>query len=106
VVTQTIGEATDMETIDILLRRLVREEVAAALAAFRAASSLRTTVPATIEGRWLTEQRVAVRIGFALSTLQSWRSEKTGPPYIRVGRQVRYDEEALDAWQGEQPRVE
>jgi predicted DNA-binding transcriptional regulator AlpA len=52
---------------------------------------------------WLTEQQVSSRIGFAVSTLQSWRSEKKGPPYVRVGRQVRYDEDALESWQGAQP---
>jgi predicted DNA-binding transcriptional regulator AlpA len=99
-----------METIDTLLRRLVREEVAAALADLRAApkppqTATQAPVNASVEGRWLTEQQVADRIGFVVSTLQSWRSEETGPPYVKVGRMIRYDEDALGAWQRAQPAI-
>jgi hypothetical protein len=30
--------------------------------------------------------------------LEDWRFRRVGPAYVRVGRQVRYDIRALDAW--------
>lgn len=31
-------------------------------------------------------------------TLQRWRFERTGPPYIKIGRLIRYRKSALDAF--------
>ena len=35
---------------------------------------------------------------FTRKQLESWRSHGSGPPFIRVGRHVRYCRAALDAW--------
>jgi predicted DNA-binding transcriptional regulator AlpA len=53
---------------------------------------------------WLTPVQVSERIGISVGTLANWRSESTeqtpiGPAYIKVGRLVRYDEDAVKAWQ-------
>jgi len=31
-------------------------------------------------------------------SLAVWRSEKTGPPYVKVGQRILYPRKALDAW--------
>lgn len=50
------------------------------------------------KGRWLTIKEVAAQFGFNRRTLYRWRSEKTGPPYFRLGGAVRYREDELNAW--------
>lgn len=46
----------------------------------------------------LPPSEVTARIGFAEQTLANWRSKRTGPPWVKVGRLVRYPEDRLDAW--------
>lgn len=55
---------------------------------------------------WLTEDDVAERTKIAVSTLQGWRVEpkspseaKKGPPFVKVGRMIRYVEDDLIKWQ-------
>lgn len=48
---------------------------------------------------WLTPQQVADRTEFAVSTLANWRSLGIGPAWVKVGTRVRYDEDAVTAWQ-------
>ena len=38
----------------------------------------------------LTEQEVSARTGLSLSTLRAHRFKRTGLPYIKIGRSVRY----------------
>lgn len=45
-----------------------------------------------------TEQQEAARTGFSVRTLQAWRVRGDGPPYLKVGRSVRYDPRAVDSW--------
>ena len=33
-----------------------------------------------------------------LPTVYKWQSERTGPPFIKVGRHVRYRQSAIDDW--------
>lgn len=56
--------------------------------------------PVTREVRkYLDEATLAHRLGVSKRTLQRWRAEGGGPPYIRLGpRRVAYDESASDAW--------
>lgn len=43
--------------------------------------------------------KIAARvIGLDHRTLEQWRYQGKGPPYLKVGRQVRYIREELDAW--------
>lgn len=48
--------------------------------------------------KYLKTAQAAERVHRKVSTLETWRRERRGPPFIRVMGQVLYDEEALDAW--------
>ncbi|ERG63792.1 hypothetical protein L332_04905 [Agrococcus pavilionensis RW1] len=41
-------------------------------------------------GVLLTEQELAAAMNYSRKTLQYWRQSGQGPPFIRLGRQVRY----------------
>jgi len=40
----------------------------------------------------------ADRIGVGFNTLEKWRVKGEGPPFIRVGRLVKYSDEDVDQW--------
>lgn len=44
----------------------------------------------------MTEQQVAERLHCSIKTLQAWRCRGGGPPFIRLGRLVRYQTSDLD----------
>lgn len=46
---------------------------------------------------WKDDQ-CAAYLGVDEKTLERWRREGSGPPYIRAGRQVRYAPEGVAAW--------
>ena len=47
----------------------------------------------------LTEKEAGKILGFSIRTLQKWRIEGQGPPFIRVSaRTIRYRREDLDQW--------
>ena len=46
----------------------------------------------------LTEAEVADYLRISLATIRRWRAEGTGPPWLRVGRGIRYSRRSLDAW--------
>jgi predicted DNA-binding transcriptional regulator AlpA len=46
----------------------------------------------------LTEVGAAKQLKLSVRTLQAWRSRKEGPPFVRVGRAIRYRECELLAW--------
>ena len=50
--------------------------------------------------RLLDPVSAAAYIGFEPKTLESWRYSPTpeAPPWIRIGRSIRYDRRDLDAW--------
>ncbi len=41
-------------------------------------------------------------LGVPVATLYQWRSHRTGPPAIRVGRHLRYRRSALERWLDQQ----
>ena len=41
---------------------------------------------------------VAEVLGVPVATLGNWRSLRKGPPFLRVGRHVRYRPGDVDAW--------
>jgi predicted DNA-binding transcriptional regulator AlpA len=41
---------------------------------------------------------VAVLLGVPISTLANWRCAGHGPPYLRVGKYVRYRLADVEAW--------
>lgn len=51
-----------------------------------------------------TTAEAAVYLGFAEQTLVNWRSLGEGPPYVKVGGRVRYDQRKLDRWLDKQTR--
>lgn len=46
----------------------------------------------------LTEQEVSKLYSISVSTLQTLRSRKLGPSYIKSGKSVLYTTDELDAW--------
>lgn len=57
----------------------------------------------------ITEDRLAFELGRNIRTLQMWRAQRTGPPFIRLGRQILYRRAAVEQWleslEQEQPRA-
>lgn len=45
-----------------------------------------------------TPQEVAEYLSLPERTLQQWRHRRTGPTFIKVGRHVRYDWAAIEAY--------
>jgi predicted DNA-binding transcriptional regulator AlpA len=54
-----------------------------------------TTLPGD---RILTERELAEIMSFSPRTLQAWRQRQAGPPFIRVGRSIRYSLLDVIAW--------
>lgn len=44
------------------------------------------------------ENFVAKRLNCRVKTLQAWRTRGGGPPFVRVGRLVRYRDEDIRQW--------
>jgi predicted DNA-binding transcriptional regulator AlpA len=47
---------------------------------------------------------VAERLGISIRSLERWRCTGEGPRYIKLGRQVRYTCDDLEAWLAERSR--
>ncbi len=48
--------------------------------------------------RMLTVEEVADLLAVPAQTLYRWRYHRSGPPATRVGKYLRYDPDALEAW--------
>jgi hypothetical protein len=49
--------------------------------------------------RYLTTEQAAEILTLSMATLEDWRWQRKGPPFIRVSRGcIRYDETALFVW--------
>lgn len=48
--------------------------------------------------RWLTPKKVAEMTGFAVGTLDNWRSQRRGPKAYKNGKTVRYREKDIKEW--------
>jgi predicted DNA-binding transcriptional regulator AlpA len=46
----------------------------------------------------LSERDASRRLGLSVRTLQKWRLQGNGPPFLKLGHAVRYDPEDLDAY--------
>ncbi len=53
----------------------------------------------------LTERDAADELNISFRTLQQWRVRGIGPPYLKLGRSVRYDADVLEAWLAAQSRT-
>lgn len=51
-----------------------------------------------------TEQVSQMLGGVPLTTLKRWRSERTGPAPLHIGRHVRYRRSAVEAWLAQKDR--
>jgi hypothetical protein len=47
---------------------------------------------------YTSETGTAHALGVAVRTLRKWRQLGLGPPYVRVSRQVHYQDHSLQAW--------
>jgi excisionase family DNA binding protein len=54
--------------------------------------------PSTTVEPLLDQDRVAEQLGVRSKTLEAWRSRGGGPPFVRVGRLVRYRSSAVESW--------
>lgn len=45
-----------------------------------------------------TEREEADRLNASVRTLQAWRTRGDGPPFLKLGRAVRYDPRKTDEW--------
>jgi predicted DNA-binding transcriptional regulator AlpA len=61
--------------------------------------------PVAVEDSAVAEREAAPYLGMTPSWLRKGRRDGTGPPYIRIGRTVRYIIRDLDSYR-EQHRVE
>lgn len=48
--------------------------------------------------RLLTPLEAATFLQCGVSTLERWRAESSGPPFVRAGHQIRYPIDGLVAW--------
>jgi hypothetical protein len=44
------------------------------------------------------ESEEATRLNLSKRTLQAWRTRGDGPPFVKLGRAVRYDPRQTDEW--------
>ncbi|MHA7986286.1 helix-turn-helix domain-containing protein [Rathayibacter sp. CAU 1779] len=47
---------------------------------------------------FLTSRQVADLLRVPLRTVEDWRLTRSGPPWLKLGRHVRYEQAALLAW--------
>jgi excisionase family DNA binding protein len=52
----------------------------------------------TASDRLLHAIDVSLLLGVPRATLANWRSAGKGPPFVKVGRHVRYRREDVDRW--------
>jgi hypothetical protein len=48
--------------------------------------------------RLMTEAEAAQKLRKTIKTLQTWRSKRRGPPYLKVGVHVFYDPARVEEW--------
>lgn len=49
-------------------------------------------------GRLLRPHELGELLGVPVGTLANWRSARTGPPFVKVGRHVRHRTRDVDEW--------
>lgn len=54
--------------------------------------------PAETRPAFLTQADVAALLGVPERTLEGWRVTQSGPPWLKLGRHVRYDRDDVLAW--------
>jgi predicted DNA-binding transcriptional regulator AlpA len=51
-----------------------------------------------MEDRLLDTTEVADYLGIPVNSLKMWRYRRTGPPWLKLGRHVRYRQTTLERW--------
>jgi predicted DNA-binding transcriptional regulator AlpA len=46
----------------------------------------------------LGQERVAQRLGVATKTMEAWRHRGGGPPFVRIGRLIKYRSQDVEKW--------
>jgi predicted DNA-binding transcriptional regulator AlpA len=46
----------------------------------------------------MNEQAVAKQLNCQIKTMQAWRNRGGGPPFVRVGRLIRYSPDSVAEW--------
>lgn len=46
----------------------------------------------------MNTRELAEWLGVPTRTVDTWRTRGSGPPYVKVGRYVRYDTRTVDKW--------
>ncbi len=55
-----------------------------------------------INDKLLAPADVADILGVPINSLKMWRYRRTGPPWLKLGRHVRYRREELERWLDDQ----
>ncbi|MEU7283379.1 helix-turn-helix domain-containing protein [Streptomyces sp. NPDC045431] len=70
-------------------------------------ATAKTPQPVTeLPDRYLTPDDIAWLFKVPLETVYHWRKQRVGPPGFRVGRYVRYDPAAVNAWVAHQSELD
>ncbi len=80
------------------LEAMAARLVAGAEAVRRAVAEASPPAPSQPLQCLLSIQELAERLGVSRSAIYSLRYEGQGPPFVRIGNQVRYQPEAVDTW--------
>lgn len=56
------------------------------------------TLTVTADERYITSKTLADLLDVSERTVKDWRADRTGPPFVRLGRAVRYRKSDVDAW--------
>ncbi len=54
--------------------------------------------PIALASPFIDERQLCAELGISAITAQSWRSNRKGPAFIKVGRLVRYRRTDVEAW--------
>jgi predicted DNA-binding transcriptional regulator AlpA len=52
----------------------------------------------------MSEDELCKALGLTKPTLQTWRSLRKGPPWIKVGRNIFFDKQKVESWLQAQTR--
>jgi hypothetical protein len=58
----------------------------------------------TLLGDYLSEEKFAAELGVSVRTLRNWRQQRSGPPFVTIGKKIVYGKGSLLAWVQTQER--
>lgn len=89
-----------MDDISAAIRRIVREELELVFRSLELERPANGPIEVSSGRRsgWLTENEASDLTKIPVETLRSWRTAKKHLPYSKIGRLVRYNEVAVNAY--------